>query len=72
MNPTDFIKGIQNPKQFVMNIMGQNSNPVINNLMQMAQKGNAKEIETFARNFCRERNRDFDTEFADFMNQMKR
>lgn len=71
MNPTDFIKGIQNPKQFVMNIMGQNSNPMINNLMQMAKKGNSKEIETFARNFCKERGRDFDREFSDFMKQMK-
>ncbi len=71
MNPMEFVKGIQNPKDFVMNMIGQNSNPMLNNLMQMAKKGNSKEIETFARNFCRERGRDFDREFSDFMKQMK-
>ena len=71
MNPIEFIKGIQNPKDFVIKMIGQNSNPMLNNLMQMAKKGNSKEIETFARNFCRERGRDFDREFSDFMNQMK-
>lgn len=71
MNPMEFVKGIQNPKNFVMNMIGQNSNPMLNNLMQMAKRGNSKEIETFARNFCRERGRDFDTEFSDFMKQMK-
>lgn len=71
MNPMEFVKGIQNPKDFVMNMIGKNSNPMLNNLMQMAKKGNSKEIETFARNFCRERGRDFDKEFSDFMKQMK-
>lgn len=71
MSPMELIKGIQNPKNFVMNMIGQNSNPMLNNLMQMAKNGNSKEIETFARNFCKERGRNFDTEFSDFMKQMK-
>lgn len=71
MSPMELIKGIQNPKNFVMNMIGQNANPMLNNLMQMAKNGNSKEIETFARNFCKERGRNFDTEFSDFMKQMK-
>ena len=71
MNPMEFVKGIQNPKDFVMNMIGKNSNPMLSNLMQMGEKGNYKGIEDFARNFCKERGRDFDREFSDFMKQMK-
>lgn len=72
MNPIDFFRGIQNPKQFVMNMIGQNSNPMIGQLVQMVKKGNTQEIETFARNVLKEKGRNFDTEFSDFMNKIKR
>lgn len=72
MNPIDFFRGIQNPKQFVMNMLGQNSNPMIGQLVQMVKKGNTQEIETFARNVLKEKGRNFDTEFSDFMNKIKR
>lgn len=71
MNPMEFIKGIQNPKQFVMNMMGQNANPMLGQLMQMAKNGNSQQIESFARNICKERSIDFDTEFTNFMKQIK-
>ena len=71
MSPMDFLKGIQNPKQFVMNMMGQNQNPMIGQLMQMAKNGNPQEVETFARNICKERGMDFDKSFAEFMKQIK-
>lgn len=71
MNPMEFMKGIQNPKQFVMNMMGQNANPMFANLMQMGQSGNTKGVENFARNICREKGIDFDKEFANFMKQIK-
>lgn len=71
MNPMEFIKGIQNPKQFVMNMMKQNTNPMFNNLMQMGQSGNTKGVENFARNVCKEKGIDFDKEFANFMQQIK-
>lgn len=71
MNPIEMIKGIQNPKQFVMNMIKQNQNPMIGNLMQMAQNGNSQQIEAFARNICKERSIDFDKEFANFMQQIK-
>ena len=71
MNPMEFLKGIKNPQQFVMNMMGQNSNPMLGQLMQMAKSGNTQQIETFARNICKERGMDFDKSFAEFMKQIK-
>lgn len=71
MNPMEFMKGIKNPQQFVMNMMRQNSNPMLGQLMQMAKSGNTQQIETFARNICKERGMDFDKSFAEFMKQIK-
>lgn len=71
MSPMEFIKGIKNPEQFIMNTMKQNSNPMINELVQMAKQGNTKGIETFARNVFQQQGRDFDKEFNDFMNNLK-
>ena len=70
MNPIDFFRGIQNPKQFVMNMLKQNQNPMAIQLMQMANSGNTKQIEQFARNVCKERGMDFDKSFAEFMKQI--
>lgn len=71
MNPIDFFRGIQNPKQFVMNMIGQNQNPIIGQLMNLAKTGDSKQIESFARNICKECSIDFDKEFADFIKQIK-
>ena len=70
MNPMEFLKGIKNPKQFVMNMLKQNQNPMAIQLMQMANSGNTKQIEQFARNVCKERGMDFDKSFAEFMKQI--
>ena len=71
MNPMEFMKGIKNPKQFVMNMLKQNQNPMAIQLMQMVNSGNTKQIEQFARNVCKERGMDFDKSFAEFMKQIK-
>ena len=71
MNPMEFMKGIKNPKQFVMNMLKQSQNPIAIQLMQMAKNGNPQEVETFARNICKERGMDFDKSFAEFMKQIK-
>ena len=71
MNPIEFIKGIKNPEQFIMNTVKQNSNPMIEQLMKMAKSRNTKEVETFARNVFKQQGRDFDKEFANFMQQIK-
>ena len=44
----------------------------VNNLIQMAQKGQTKEVEEFAKNLFKEQGRDFDKEFSEFMTQIKR
>ena len=55
MNPMQFLRGIKNPQQFVMNMLKQNQNPMAVQLMQMVKNGNTNQIEQFARNICKER-----------------
>ena len=74
MNPLSMIKGMignMNPKNIVMNMLRNNSNPICSNLLQMAEKGDTKGIEQFARNVCKEKNIDFDKQFNDFMSNFK-
>lgn len=61
-----------NIQQMLANFMSKNQNPMFNNLIDMAQRGDSKGVETFARNLFKERGRDFDKEFAEFMGKMKR
>lgn len=55
MNPMEFMKGIKNPQQFIMNMLNQNQNPMAIQLMQMVKNGNTNQIEQIARNMCKER-----------------
>lgn len=57
-----------NPKQIVMNMLKNNSNPIFKNLIEMAERGDSKGVEQFARNVYKERGRDFDKEFGEFKN----
>lgn len=70
-NPMEIIKLIKNPQKFVLNMLGGNNNPIMNNLKQMANDGNQKGVEEFARNLFKQNNRDFDKEFKEFMNNIK-
>lgn len=70
MNPMEFLRGIKNPQQFVMNMLKQNQNPMAIQLMQMVKNGNTNQIEQFARNICKERGMDFDKSFSEFMKQI--
>lgn len=61
INPMNLIQMLRsggNPQQMIMNMMRQNagSNPVMNNALQMAEKGDTKGLENLARNLCKERN----------------
>lgn len=68
-----FIKQQGNPRELLINFMQQNnSNPMINNLIEMAQKGDYKQVETFARNALKEQGRDFDKEFSQFKSLIRR
>lgn len=70
----DLIKnmaGKMNPQQIVLNIMKNNSNPILSNLITMAQNGNKDGVENFARNYFKENGKDYDEEFSNFMKNFK-
>ena len=62
-----FIKASGNPQKFMLNMLQQQSNnPIMANLIQMAQTNDEKGIENFARNLMKEQGLDFDKEFNTF------
>ena len=68
-NPMQFInmlKSIKNPKETVINMIKSNNNPMLKNLVEMAEKGDTKGVENFARNFYAQQGKDFDQEFNNF------
>ena len=67
----NMIKGIKNPQNAVINMIKSNNNPMIKNLVQMAEKGDNKGIEEFARNLYKEQGRNFDEEYSNFINMFK-
>jgi len=68
MNPIEMVKSFMTkgmtPKGIVQNMVG--NNPIFKNLMEMAEKGDEKGVETFARNILKERGLDLDKELANF------
>ena len=73
-NPMQFmnmLKGIKNPKDVVINMIKSNNNPMIKNLVEMAEKGDNEGVENFARNLYAQQGKNFDEEFKNFMNNFK-
>lgn len=73
-NPLQFmsmLKSIKNPKEAVISMVKSNNNPMVKNLVEMAEKGNTEGVENFARNFLKEQGRDFDKEFSEFTKNFK-
>lgn len=74
MNPMALMQMIKggNPKEIVLNMIQNRmgNNPMFKNLIEMAKSGDNNGVETFARNLCKEKGMDFDTEFKNFMGQM--
>lgn len=69
MNPLNMIKGMignMNPKNIAMNMLKGNTNPIFANLIEMANKNDVKGLENFARNYMKDKGRDYDKEFNDF------
>lgn len=60
-NPIEMLKMIKNPEQYVRNIAKQQNNPILNNLIKMAEGNNQKDVENFARNVLKEQGQDFDS-----------
>ena len=74
MNPLNMIKGMMgnmNPKNMAMNMLKNNTNPIFNNLIDMANKNDVKGLENFARNYMKSQGRDFDQEFNNFKDMFK-
>ena len=74
MNPLNMIKGmmgIDNPKDMAMKMISQNNNPIFKNLIDMANKGDTKGVEEFARNYMKEQGQNYDEEFNNFKNMFK-
>lgn len=68
-NPLNVIKNFmgsgKTPQEIALNMMGNNNNPVMQNLIKMAQNGDYKGVENVARNMFKEQGRDFDAEMKD-------
>ena len=54
------------PKQMVMNMMKNNNNPMLSQLVNMANNGNINNIENMARQLFQQNGRSFDNEFNNF------
>ena len=70
INPMQLMKAMRNPQEFMNQIMGNQqmmNNPMIQNTVKMAQKGDMKGIEQMARNLCKEKGLNADEVF----NQIK-
>lgn len=73
MTLIQMIKNGKNPQQLLMSILKNQSsnNPILNNAVNLAQKGNMSGLEMVARNLAAQRGLDFDKEFTEFKNQLK-
>ena len=67
----NMLKGIKSPKDAVINMIKSNNNPMIKNLVEMAEKGNTEGVDNFARNIFKEQGRDFDKELGEFTKNFK-
>ena len=72
-NLPNFVKNYMMQGMSPQNILQKMNinNPIFNNLISMAQKGDQEGLEKFARNVMKERGKDFDKEFAQFKSSMK-
>lgn len=69
-NPLDVLKMISNPKEYVMKNIGQ-SNPILNNMIQLAEQGKTEEVENIARNICQTQGINFDKDIAPLLSNFK-
>ena len=74
MNPINLFQMMRGgPQQVLQQMMNNNpqmnNNPLVKNMLDMAQKGNIQGIENIGRNMAKEKGIDFDKAFSDFRNQ---
>lgn len=68
MNIINMMRAGGNPGQIISNMLSRSvgNNPAAKNVLDMAQKGDIKGIENFARNVTKSRGVDFDAAFKEF------
>lgn len=73
INFMSMLKQGGNPEQMTMMMLQNYSagNPIMQNLLTLAQKKDAKGIETIVRNMAKEKGIDFDSEFNSFKQMFK-
>ena len=73
INPIQLMQAMRNPQAFMNQIMGNQqmmNNPMIQNTVNMAQKGDMKGIEQMARNLCKEKGLNADEIFNQFKSKI--
>lgn len=71
MQIINMLKGAKTPKEAVISMVKSNNNPMIKNLVEMAEKGQIEDLKNFGRNLYKDNGRNFDEEFDNFMNNFK-
>lgn len=73
MNPGNLIKQYMLQGLTPQNILQRMNirNPILNNVVTMAKNGDTQGVENFARNICKQKGLDFDTEFSKFKNSIQ-
>lgn len=66
MQIMQLLKGIKNPKEMVFQLLKGNNNPIMKNLVEMAERNDKEGLENFARNLYNQQGKDFDQEFNNF------
>ena len=68
MNPIGMLKQYVLQGMTPQNILRKVNiqNPMLNNVIGMAKNGDTQGVETFARNICKQKDIDFDTEYSKF------
>lgn len=64
------IKSMKNPQQAMIQMLMGNNNPMAKNVLGMIQNGDYQGVENFARNVCKEQGKDYDTEIANFRDEL--
>lgn len=70
-NILQFLQTVSDPRATVMQMAQNIQNPMIRNMIDMANKGDEKGVRDCARNYYKENGRDFDTEINDISKYLK-
>lgn len=61
-----FLNMVKNPKDFATKTIEQSGNPVLANMVKLANEGKTDEVEKVARNLFNGNGRDYDNEMEQF------